>query len=123
MTLALITIITAKTTSKTAKTTIWRTGTNSDGITVTTQDIFTPTFISIYGTGDAESVPAGTIGIGSINGEVGKIRSYTKMTITSDSDAQSLKSILSASDRGMGFLSSVLISLLSAFGLLIMFVF
>lgn len=121
--LALITVIAAKTTSTTtAQTTVWRTGTNSEGVTVTTQAIFTPSFMSTYGNDDTESVAAGTIGLGSLSGTVSKVRSYTRTTIT-DSGAFSFKSTLSASDRGMGFQSSVLIGLLSGFGLFLMFAF
>lgn len=122
--LALITLIAAKTTSTTtAQTTVWRTGTNSEGVTVTTQAIFTPSFMSTYGNDDTESVPAGTIGLGSLSGTVGNVRSYTRTTITANAGGLSFKSILSASDRGMGFHSSVLIGLLSGFGLFLMFVF
>lgn len=122
--MALVTMIAAKTSSSSttrAQTTVWRTGTNSEGSTVTTQAIFTPSFMSVYNSEDAETVPAGSVGLGSLTGEVGKIRSYTRTTITSGS--YSFKSSLTASDRGMGMFSSVLIGLLSACGLFVMFVF
>lgn len=66
-------------------------------------------------------MPPGTIGMGSLSGTVGKVRSYTQTTISSGSF--SFKTTLSASDRGMGLQSSILIGLLSAFGLYVMFVF
>lgn len=122
--LALITAIAAKSSSTTtAETTVWRTGTNSEGVTVTTQAIFTPSFRSTYGDSDTTSMLAGTIGIGmgSLSGTVGKVRSYSHTTISSG--AFSFKTTLSASDRGMGIQSSILIGLLSAFGLYVMFVF
>lgn len=120
--LALITAIAAKSSSTTtAQTTVWRTGTNSEGVTVTTQAIFTPSFRSTYGNSDTTSVLAGTVGMGSLSGTVGKVRSYSHTTISSG--AFSFKTTLSASDRGMGLQSSILIGLLSAFGLYVMFVF
>lgn len=120
--LALITAIAAKSSSTTtAQTTVWRTGTNSEGVTVTTQAIFTPSFRSTYGNSDTTSVLAGTVGMGSLSGTVGKVRSYSHTTISSG--AFSFKTTLSASDRGMGLQSSILIALLSAFGLYVMFVF
>ncbi|CAG89679.1 DEHA2F21538p [Debaryomyces hansenii CBS767] len=120
--LALITAIAAKSSSTTtAETTVWRTGTNSEGVTVTTQAIFTPSFRSTYGDSDTTSMLAGTIGMGSLSGTVGKVRSYSHTTISSG--AFSFKTTLSASDRGMGIQSSILIGLLSAFGLYVMFVF
>ena len=120
--LALITSIAAKSSSTTTEqTTVWRTGTNSEGVTVTTQAIFSPSFGPTYGSSDTTSVAAGTIGMGSLSGEVGKIGSYSHTTITSG--AFSFKTTLSASDRGMGLQSSILIGLLSAFGLYVMFVF
>lgn len=120
--LALITAIAAKSSSTTtAQTTVWRTGTNSEGVTVTTQAIFTPSFRSTYGNSDTTSVLEGTVGMGSLSGTVGKVRSYSHTTISSG--AFSFKTTLSASDRGMGLQSSILIGLLSAFGLYVMFVF
>ena len=120
--LALITAIAAKSSSTTtAETTVWRTGTNSEGVTVTTQAIFTPSFRSTYGDSDTTSMLAGTIGMGSLSGTVGQVRSYSHTTISSG--AFSFKTTLSASDRGMGIQSSILIGLLSAFGLYVMFVF
>lgn len=120
--LALITAIAAKSSSTTTEqTTVWRTGTNSEGVTVTTQAIFSPSFRHTYGNSDTASVPPGTIGMGSLSGTVGKVRSYTQTTISSGSF--SFKTTLSASDRGMGLQSSILIGLLSAFGLYVMFVF
>jgi len=120
--LALITAIAAKSSSTTtAETTVWRTGTNSEGVTVTTQAIFTPSSRSTYGDSDTTSMLAGTIGMGSLSGTVGKVRSYSHTTISSG--AFSFKTTLSASDRGMGIQSSILIGLLSAFGLYVMFVF
>lgn len=120
--LALITAIAAKSSSTTTEqTTVWRTGTNSEGVTVTTQAIFSPSFQTTYGISDTTSVPSGTIGMGSLSGAVGKVRSYTRTTISSG--AFSFKTTLSASDRGMGLQSSVLIGLLSAFGLYVMFIF
>lgn len=88
---------------------------------MTTQAIFTPSFRSTYGNSDTTSVLAGTVGMGSLSGTVGKVRSYSHTTISSG--AFSFKTTLSASDRGMGLQSSILIGLLSAFGLYVMFVF
>lgn len=119
--LALITAIAAKSSSTTTEqTTVRRTGTNSDGVTVTTQAIFSPSFGPTYGSSDTTSVLGGTIGMGSLSGTVGKIRSYRQTTISSG--AFSFKTTLSASDRGMGLQSSLLIGLLSSFGLYVMFV-
>lgn len=120
--LALITAIAAKSSSSTtAQTTVWRTGTNSEGVTTTTQAIFTPSFRSTYGNSDTTSVLAGTVGMGSLSGTVGKVRSYSHSTVSSG--AFSFKTTLSASDRGMGLQSSILIGFLSAFGLCVMIVF
>jgi len=82
--LALITAIAAKSSSTTtAETTVWRTGTNSEGVTVTTQAIFTPSSRSTYGDSDTTSMLAGTIGMGSLSGTVGKVRSDSPTTISS----------------------------------------
>lgn len=72
----------AKTTSVTL---VWATGTNADGVLTTTQSAFSQTFMEIHTT--AAPVPSGTIGLGSISGEVGTVRSYARASISSSGSA------------------------------------
>ncbi|OBA19440.1 hypothetical protein METBIDRAFT_214055 [Metschnikowia bicuspidata var. bicuspidata NRRL YB-4993] len=69
------------TTSTTAATTtlVWVTGTNSNGVTVTTQSAYTQQFTSFY---TSVALPSsGSIGIGTESGTVGVIRTYSYTTI------------------------------------------
>lgn len=68
----------AKTTSVTL---VWATGTNADGVLTTTQSAFSQTFMDIHTT--AAPVPSGTMGLGSISGEVGNVRSYARASVSS----------------------------------------
>lgn len=75
--IALITAIAAKKTT-TSQTSVWRTGTNSDGVLVSTEGVFSQKLMSTYGKEDTDTVPVGSIGLGSLNGAVGKVRTYKK---------------------------------------------
>lgn len=89
--------------SSESPTLVWVTGTDSAGITRTTQSTFYQTFRPSYT--ETETYASGSIGMGTISGEVGSIRSYTETTI-SQGGAGALKNhmkafhIGSAQERG-----------------------
>ncbi len=66
--------------SSTSNTLIWVTGTDSAGVTQTTQSIYTQSFRKQYST-VTSSVPTGTIGLGTISGSIGTVRVYSTTTI------------------------------------------
>ncbi|CCG23105.1 Kre1 protein [Candida orthopsilosis Co 90-125] len=75
---------TATTTTKTSQsnTSVWVTGTDASGITRTTQSVFSQSFKSAYT--EAEETPSsGSVGLGSLSGSVGHIRTYDRTTISS----------------------------------------
>lgn len=58
---------------------VWVTGTDSNGVTQTTESAYTQTFTSFY---TAVELPSsGAISLGTISGSVGAIRTYTMTTI------------------------------------------
>lgn len=59
---------------------IWVTVTYDNGAVLTVQTPYTQQFSSFYT--DVSSVPAGEVGIGSLSGSVGGIRSYAHVTIS-----------------------------------------
>lgn len=68
-----------KKTKTTSKTTVWVTIT-SKGKLATVSSIYSQTFAKAYSSATADA-KSGGIGLGSISGEVGKVRSYTETTI------------------------------------------
>jgi len=60
---------------------IWVTGTNSEGVTKTTESIYTQKFSSFYST--VAVPPSGSIGLGTISGTVGTVRTYPIVTFNS----------------------------------------
>lgn len=74
---------TATKTTKTSQsnTSVWVTGTDASGITRTTQSVFSQSFKSAYT--EAEETPSsGSVGLGSLSGSVGHIRTYDRTTIS-----------------------------------------
>ncbi|CAK7893245.1 predicted GPI-anchored protein 1 [[Candida] anglica] len=57
---------------------VWVTGTDSLGILRTTQATYSQLFQSLWTS--TTTVPAGSVGMGSISGTVGKVRTYSKTT-------------------------------------------
>lgn len=78
---ATTTTATTTTATSTSVTLVWATGTNSLGITTVTQLVFTQTFMKTYTTAIV-TWSSGEIGLGSLSGTVGQIRSYTMTTIS-----------------------------------------
>lgn len=72
---------TSSTTSSTKTTTlVWVTGTDSAGLTATTQSAYTQKFSSMYTS--VATYESGSIGLGSLSGEVGDIRTYDQYTVS-----------------------------------------
>lgn len=73
----------SSTTTKTSQTntSVWVTGTDSNGVTKTTQSIYYQTFKSAY-TEAQETASSGSVGLGSLSGSVGHIRTYDRTTIS-----------------------------------------
>lgn len=86
--LALILHIQAATTSSKSQTLIWVTDTDSAGVTVTTQSPYFQTFTSMYD--QIASYSSGSIGLGSLEGSVGGIRTYERVTISQALSSNSL---------------------------------
>ncbi|CAK9437111.1 uncharacterized protein LODBEIA_P15350 [Lodderomyces beijingensis] len=79
--------------SSVSPTLVWVTGTDSQGITRTTQSIFYQTFIKTY-TANEETYSSGSIGVGSIDTDsisLGSFRSYEVTTVSSVAGAAHLK--------------------------------
>lgn len=86
---SLITVIQAATTTLTTSTLVWATGTNADGVLTTTQSAYVQTFTSFH---DGVASPSsGAIGLGSLTGSVGGIRTYERLTVSAASSADSIK--------------------------------
>jgi len=75
------TIATTTTKSSQSNTSVWVTGTDASGITRTTQSIYYQSFKSAY-TEAEETYSSASIGLGSISGVVGHIRTYDRTTIS-----------------------------------------
>lgn len=60
---------------------VWVTGTDASGILRTTQSPYYQSFMSTYTT-TSGTVPAGSIGLGSISGTLASIRTYESSTIS-----------------------------------------
>ena len=99
----------------TLKTMVWATGTNEAGVTTVTQSAYTQEFSSMY---DEVAEPSsGQIGLGSISGNVGDIRSYEHTTVTQQNSACS-KNIFG--DVGKkGFATPMLFSLAMSLSFLV----
>lgn len=69
-----------KTSSSVSPTLVWVTGTDANGKLATTQSTYYQSFMSTYTT--AETPSSGSIGLGSISGTVGEIRTYSMTTIS-----------------------------------------
>lgn len=76
----------AKTT--TSKTLVWVTATTK-GRVVTTQSPYRQPFMSTYTTAVTDDVKKGSIGLGTIDGQVGKIRTYDHTTISANGGSTS----------------------------------
>lgn len=83
---------TSTTTTKVSTTLVWVTGTDSAGHTRTTQSAYTQTFSDFYGLLASPSI--GSIGIGSLSGSVGEIRTYSTYEVTHSNGATLLESPL-----------------------------
>lgn len=66
--------------SSVSPTLVWVTGTDSNGILKTTQSAYHQSF-SIHSLVAAD-VPSGAIGLGSLSGDVGQIRTYEQRTVS-----------------------------------------
>lgn len=88
--LLLIIMVQAATTTSVSKTLVWATGTDADGNLATTQSPYTQTFTSFFS--ELESPSSGNIGLGSLSGKVGQIRSYEHTTISQENGGISFKS-------------------------------
>lgn len=88
----MLSIASAATTTSATPTSVWVTGTDSNGITRTTLSEYYQSFLSYPTT--AASVPEGSVGLGSISGISGtlaSIRTYDMVTVSStENGAQSL---------------------------------
>lgn len=73
----------AATTTSATTTLVWATGTNSAGVTTVTESAYTQTFSSVYTS--AATVPSGSIGLGSLSGTVGNVKSYSVTTVSGGS--------------------------------------
>lgn len=80
-----------KTSSKSA-TTIWVTIT-TDGAPVVVQTTYIQSFNDVYTEADTESLKSGTVGLGSVSGSVGGVRTYDKTTISNTNGAGRLGSV------------------------------
>lgn len=88
--ISLLTLIAAADkTTKASSTTIWIT-TTVGGKKTTMQTVFSQSFMSTYTSADEGDVQSGNIGLGSISGTVGDVRSYTKTTIGTSNAAVGL---------------------------------
>ncbi|ODV73556.1 KRE1 domain-containing protein CYBJADRAFT_86317 [Cyberlindnera jadinii NRRL Y-1542] len=61
---------------------IWATGTDAAGVLQTTQSAYSQQFTRRWST--VASVPTGTIGLGTLEGTIGTVRTYPKVTVTSN---------------------------------------
>ncbi|CUM65276.1 uncharacterized protein PRCAT00002909001 [Priceomyces carsonii] len=85
----MLSIASAATTTSATPTSVWVTGTDSNGITRTTLSEYYQSFLSYPTT--AASVPEGSVGLGSISGTLASIRTYDMVTVSStENGAQSL---------------------------------
>lgn len=73
-------ILAADKTTKKSSTTVWVT-TTIKGEKTTMQTIYEQSFKSTYATADEGDVKSGQIGLGSISGNVGDVRSYEHTTV------------------------------------------
>ncbi|KAK6458957.1 uncharacterized protein RJT20DRAFT_10840 [Scheffersomyces xylosifermentans] len=71
---------TTSTSTSVSKTLVWVTGTDEHGARVTTQSIYTQQFEVLFTV--VASPSSGSIGPGSISGDIGEIRTYQLTTIT-----------------------------------------
>ncbi|EER35979.1 predicted protein [Candida tropicalis MYA-3404] len=87
-----------KTTTSISTTLVWVTGTDASGNLATTQSPYYQSFISFWT--EVASPSSASIGLGSISGTVGKIRSYSQTTISQGSGSSLInnRSILSSND-------------------------
>lgn len=79
----------AKTTATTTSATyVWIT-TTVGGQLATISVPYSQSFMSTYSTANSDAVESGSVGLGSISGSLGGIRSYSQTTITNSNDAPS----------------------------------
>lgn len=120
---ALISMAVVSATTTSTYTTIWVTLT-VDGTTTHSPAPYSQSMMSIVtDSADAAKPTKGSIGLGTISGNVGKVRKYIMTTITSSNNGASSRLSLSPSDRGLGIHNTMLIGLVSLLGLSVMFVF
>lgn len=70
-----------QTTSSASATTVWVTVT-TNGRLATVKSLYKQSFIQTYGSADVLAPPSGAVGLGSITGSVGGIRSYDQTTVS-----------------------------------------
>jgi len=105
----MITMVLGATTSTTA-TLVWVTGTNSLGVTVTTESRFTQSFSSFYI--DVASPSLGSVGVPSLSAKVGEIRSYSMLEVTATNAAGLLKTPLISNEKPVTSIGLLVLSLL-----------
>lgn len=72
-------------TSTVSSTLVWATGTDANGVLQTTQSVYTQSFSTLYLS--VPSVSVGLIGMGTISGLVGEIRTYQTTTVSKNQAA------------------------------------
>lgn len=85
----IIAVVYAASSSLATPTLVWATGTDSNGVLQTTQSEYTQTFTLFFD--DVVTPESGAIGLGSISGQVGEIRTYDRQTISRQNGAESIK--------------------------------
>ncbi|CUM65536.1 uncharacterized protein PRCAT00003182001 [Priceomyces carsonii] len=75
-----------KTETSVSATSVWITIT-TDGNPVTVKSIYKQTFMKTYSAAETSDVKSGNVGLGTIDGSVGKVRSYDQVTILSSAEA------------------------------------
>lgn len=76
-------VVVAAKTSATTTTLVWVTVTKA-GVLTTMQTPFKQEFMSTYTTAETSDVKSGQIGLGSLSGHVGDIRTYERTTISAN---------------------------------------
>lgn len=94
---------------------VWVTGTNSNGVTLTTESTYYQTFASFYSV--LASPSSGSIGLGTISGSVGEIRTYSIATVTATNNANNLKI---PGDNQTGVLAKLWVAVVASLGVMLM---
>lgn len=74
------------TTTSVSATTVWITVTTNGGL-ATVKSLYKQSFMKTYGEADVLAPPSGAVGLGSITGSVGEVRSYDRTTVSNSNAA------------------------------------